>query len=140
MTTTPMPGWAALTLKALDDKVAAGPWSMMRTVLAAVAFPPWVIALRYDDGRPYLQVQDPNAVCNATGKPAPWSGRKWFLSLHMTETELVKTALKAVLAAVEHEALERFTYKGVTVFDPHIRVDDLVELRAVCPLDARAPQ
>lgn len=107
-------------------------------IVSLVKFDPWNITVRFDDKRPYLQVHDHNARCNVTGAFAPWSGRKWFLSLHITETEVVKTALKAVLSAQEHETLERFTYKGVTVFDPHISVVDLITIRETCPLDSRS--
>lgn len=107
-------------------------------IVHACRFPPWTISVhRGDQCRLYLQVHDETAVCNVTGKPEPWSGRKWYLSAHMTETEVVKTALKAVLSAVEHEALERFKYKDLTIFDPHLRVEDLLQIRLMRPLDAR---
>lgn len=43
----------------------------------------------------------------------------------MTRSEVVQTALKAVLAAVEHEAREFFTYNGRAIFGPHYDVDAL---------------
>jgi hypothetical protein len=108
-------------------------------IIRQCSFKPWTISVhRGDQCRIYLQIHDEAAVCNVTGKPAPWSGRKWYLSPHMTETEVVKTALKAVIAAVEHETLERFKYKDLSIFDPHIRVEDLIHIRLMRPLDARA--
>lgn len=56
--------------------------------------------------------------------------RKWLLSEHMTNSELVQTALKCVLTSIEHEARENFTYMGAPVFGPHFDVDDLVLLCA----------
>ena len=56
------------------------------------------------------------------------TGRKWYISPHMTKSEVVQTALKAVLAAEEHEAREAFRYKGSKIFGPHFDVDVLVEL------------
>jgi len=110
----------------------------LAAVVAACEFDPWDITIRFeDDGAPYLQVCDVMGVCNMSGQPNPWAGRKWRLSYHMTESEVVKTALKAVLAAAEHEALEQFKYKGETIFDPHINVDDLLRLRHTRPLDRR---
>ena len=47
----------------------------------------------------------------------------------MTDSEIVGTAFKAVLTAIEHEARERFTFKGVPVYDSHLNVHKLVELR-----------
>jgi hypothetical protein len=67
-----------------------------------------------------------------------WNGRKWFLSNHMTRSEVVQTAFKAVLTAEEHEAREHFKYRGQSIFDPHYDVDKLVELRSdVACLDLR---
>jgi hypothetical protein len=63
--------------------------------------------------------------------------RKWQLSFHMTPSEIVRTAWKAVLAAEEHEAAERFRYKGVMIYNPHFDVDALVEFAKGGNLTAR---
>jgi len=97
----------------------------------------WQIKVALDGPRPYLQVHDPAGVCNVTGTPLPWAGRKWFLSPHMTRTEIVQTAFKAVSTALEHEMREGFLFRGESVFDPHLDVDTLVEMRRKVPLDAR---
>lgn len=76
----------------------------------------------------YLQIKC-NGVCNVTGELQKWSGRKWQLSEHMTDQEIVQTAFKAVLTALEHEARELFKYKDVSVLDPHYDLEKLVELR-----------
>jgi hypothetical protein len=60
--------------------------------------------------------------------PTPWTGRRWLLSPKMTETELVYTAFKAILAAEEHEARECFLYEGVAVCGPHYSVRDIIDL------------
>jgi hypothetical protein len=36
--------------------------------------------------------------------------------------------------------LEKFTYKGVTIFDPHLSVEALAAARKEWPLDGRAPR
>ena len=58
------------------------------------------------------------------------SGRKWYVSRFSTDGEVVQTALKAVLTALEHEAREVFTYKGHAIFGPHFSIDALVQLAA----------
>lgn len=68
---------------------------------------------------------------------SPWSGRKWLLSAHMTTSEIVQTALKAVLTAEEHEAREHFIYDGQAIFGPHVDVDALWSLARYGHLDAR---
>lgn len=52
-------------------------------------------------------------------------GRKWRLSPHMTRSEIVQTALMAVLAAVEHEAREEFRYRGEAIYGPHHDIEAL---------------
>lgn len=75
-----------------------------------------------EQGR-YLQVQLPPDKDGIV-----WKGRKWQLSEHMTEGEVVQTALMACIAAEEHETREAFTYKGKAIFGPHLSIDKLLEI------------
>lgn len=97
--------------------------------LLEVSFGAWQFEVAKEGTRWFLRVVDPLGVCNVTGGPLPWNGRWWRLSRHMTDGEVVQTALKAVLTALEHEAREKFTYRGVSVFDSHLDIEKLVELR-----------
>jgi hypothetical protein len=76
-----------------------------------------------------LRVGDPNATDNVTGEPMAWKGRKWLLSEHMTDGEIVQTAFLATLTAIEHEIRETFTFRGAAIFDPHYDIQKLVDLR-----------
>lgn len=98
-------------------------------VLAQIECPGFDFVVRSSAGVLYLQVESPDGTCNVTGEPLRWRGRKWLLSLHMTDGEIVQTAFKALLTALEHEVREQFKYKDVSVFDPHYDIDRLVELR-----------
>lgn len=99
-------------------------------VLARCDHPDYSIHLGRDESRFYLQISNGRAgVCNVTGESWNWRGRKWFLSEHMTNSEIVGTAFKAILTAVEHEAREMFKYRGESIYDPHYDVEKLVELR-----------
>lgn len=69
-----------------------------------------------DGDRQYLQVSD--------GK---WTGRKWMLSLHMTDAEVIQTAMAAVLAWYEHEAREALKFRGKAIFNPHLSLEALLE-------------
>lgn len=73
-----------------------------------------------------------------SGVPTEQHGRKWLLSPHMTKSEIVQTAFKAVLTSEEHRAREHFTYKGKRIFGPHFDVDDLVAICENGKLDVRA--
>ena len=89
----------------------------------------WKFNIYLDETRPIMQIEC-DGICNVTGKPMKWKSRKWFLTPYMTKSEIIQTAFKAVLTAQEHEVREQFKYCGLSVFDPHYDVDELVKLRA----------
>lgn len=91
----------------------------------------WTAEFYFDTrGYWYLQVECAAGACNLTGEPYAWKGRKWLISEHMTEGEVVQTMFKAVMTAIEHEARELFLYKGLPIFDPHYDLEKLVEMRS----------
>ena len=96
-------------------------------ILRDVSFGEWEFMVRADGERPYLQIRA-YEPCNETGKLRRWQSRKWFLSPYMTKSEVVSTAFKAVMTAVEHETREKFTYYGAAIYAPHHNVDHLVGL------------
>ncbi len=76
----------------------------------------------------YLQVQFLEADnYDSNSAKEIQKGRKWLISQHMTKSELIQTALKAVITAEEHEIRELFTYKGAAIFGPHFDVDELLK-------------
>jgi hypothetical protein len=100
----------------------------MLMVLNDVEFRDWIFYLA--PGEDYLQVKffEHDKTNPDTGLPTLQHGRKWKLSKHMTKSELVLTAFKAILTAVEHEVREEFRYKGRAILGPHIDVDKLYEV------------
>lgn len=90
-------------------------------------FNDWDFHLRFTNDVPYLQIRftEPD---NYTGEMKEWGCRKWMLSYHMCDDEVLSTALKAVLAAVEHEAREQFKWKGQPIYRPHYSPHALYEL------------
>jgi hypothetical protein len=52
-------------------------------------------------------------------------GRRWLIEPGATPGEVVQSALKAVLAWEEHEARERFRYRGQSIFGPHLDLEAL---------------
>jgi len=106
-------------------------------VLHDIQFNDWIFDLRFDSGRPYLRVRFAGP-CSTTGRFQEWEGRKGFLSSPTSKSEIVQTAFKAVITALEHEARETFRYKGEAIFGPHFDCDLLVELcKRSDALDAR---
>lgn len=105
--------------------------SRLGRIMAALDLPfGWYPTATKENGVWILRVGDPNGIDNVTLAPLAWKGRKWLLSEHMTDGEIVQTAFLATMTAMEHEARERFTYKGQSVFDPHYDIEKLVELRS----------
>lgn len=77
------------------------------------------------NGRVFLQVTY-DAPCTKTGEVKEWHGRKWYLSEHMTDDEIVKTAWCALEAAVKHETMEGFKVDGIILFNPHVNYSVLL--------------
>jgi hypothetical protein len=92
----------------------------------------WKALFRYDTrGFWYHQVMDECPTCNVTGQTMDaWYGRKWLISEHMTDGEIVQTVFLAVQVAMEHETRELFKYKGQAILDPHYDIEKLVVLRS----------
>lgn len=56
------------------------------------------------------------------------ASRRWSLPWHACESEVLHTALLAVLTAEEHEARERFLFDGRAVFGPNHSIEALIAL------------
>jgi len=116
----------------MNDKLEY--WS---TLLSQIDFGDWNYGLYIDDKRPYLQIKftGPDSV---TGDIKDWSGRKWFLSYHMTDSEVVQTAFLATMTAMEHETREKFKWKGEPIFRPHFDIQALHEISRANRIDKRS--
>lgn len=55
----------------------------------------------------------------------PQNGRKWYVSPHSCDSEIVMTGLAAWLAWFEHEVRESYTFRGVRPGNPHWDVNAL---------------
>lgn len=77
--------------------------------------------------RLYLQVSY-HDKCRNTGEKKPWFGRKWYLSDHMTDDEVIKTSFAACKAVVDHEVMEGFTVDGIVLFNPHVSFESLLSV------------
>lgn len=100
-----------------------------RDVLDRIQFGEWRFLVEQRAEGAVLVIQVDEGICNVTGAAMSWRSRKWPLSIHMTDGEIVQTAFKAVMTAMEHEVREMFRYRGESIFDPHYDVEKLVELR-----------
>lgn len=98
------------------------------------------ILVKYDDkftyidnttgdkvGRIYIQLEY-NSACNKGEENDYWKGRKWYLSEHMTDDEIIKTCYVAFEACVKHEIMEGFKVDGKILFNPHINFEELLNI------------
>ena len=58
-----------------------------------------------------------------TGKYEWQTTRKWYISSHATDSEILQTILKLCLTSAEHRVRESFLYGGKRIFGPHIKID-----------------
>lgn len=102
----------------------------VRSILRKIKYLNWNFYLgQLQDGEMYLQVGFITRD-TSTGKSSIQHGRKWHISRHAVKSEIVNTALKAVITAVEHEARENFFYRGQDIYNTHWNVDILHNLMA----------
>jgi len=77
---------------------------------------------------PYLQIVF-RAPCINTGDVELQYCRKWILQYTMCDSEVIRTAFTAALAAFKHECEESFQYKGQLIYSPHTNVHELLAMR-----------
>lgn len=99
----------------------------IKEIISQVSYKDWTFRVDLQSGvTPFLQIVF-DEPCHFTGVMEKQHCRKWMLSFHMTNSEIVLTAFKAVMGAVEHEARENFEYKGEKILQPHFDLDYMVE-------------
>lgn len=102
----------------------------MLDVVAQISYPGFRFVVIHKSALAFLVIECPDGKCSEDGTDNAWRGRKWYLSEHMTRSEIVQTAFKAVLTALEHEARENFKFRDVPVLDPHLDLDNLALVRS----------
>lgn len=125
-------------IAAVLTKAQAEQYFRVEQLVQAIQYKDWVLKLRIDSLRAnalYLQWSF-IAPCAMNKAASMQKGRKWYLSPHMTDSEIVCTAFKAALTAEEHECREAFRFADRRIFNPHI---DIKALWNVCEIeDVRA--
>ena len=69
-----------------------------------------------------------------TGTPEVQHGRKWYLSEHMTDDEIIKGAFGAFERFIAHEVKEGFKVDGKRIYNPHTDFEELLKIceKEVC--------
>lgn len=115
--------------------------NLVANVLTQLHYPGLTFEATYEGNHWHIRVACLKGVCNETGKEWSWHGRWWRISNFTTKQEVVGTAFKALITALEHEARENFLYRGQPIYDGHLDVDYLADCMTMeDPLDRRAPE
>jgi len=77
--------------------------------------------------RLYIQLEY-NTPCTKTGEHLIWRGRKWYLSEHMTDNEIIFTAYSAYEMVLKHEMMETFKMDGIILVNPHVDYNELLKI------------
>jgi hypothetical protein len=59
-------------------------------------------------------------VCSPSGAPKTLTSRKYYISPHMLDDEIVQTGFLCLKTALEHEFRETFKVQGKAIFSPHL--------------------
>lgn len=116
-------------------QIAKTNWEI-QSLLSQIEYKDWDIVFREEGARPYLQIQF-MAPDSFTGVVEKQYCRKWMLSRFMTDSEIVRTAYKAIEAAVIHEMQEDFRFMKQPVYRPHMDIYAMLELSEAKRIDKR---
>lgn len=101
----------------------------LSAIVCKIAYKNWEFRI-HEKGSGFLIQAAWAAPDLKTGKMMIQKGRKWYVSPHACEGEIVRTAYKIIEAAELHEMQEQFKYCGQKIFDPHLHPEDLALLIA----------
>jgi hypothetical protein len=100
---------------------------VIKTLLRDIKFNDWVFRVGSMGDGHFIQCAFMAQDNMSRDRAVIWQkGRKWYVSPYAIDQEIIQTAFKAVVSAVEHETREQFIYRGVPIFNPHIDLDALV--------------
>ena len=112
-------------------------YAEMKDLIGAVNCGNYEFVLRTGgNSQPYLQIQCDDR-CTVSGEEYRWHGRKWTLSWHMTDSEVVQTCWLAAKTAMEHELRETFRWEGQPIFRPHFDIKALHDISQKECVDVR---
>ena len=90
--------------------------------------PDWSILYKTDSKGTFIQIEVVNSVDSVTKESTNWKSGKRYLSEYMCRQEIVGTVYSLIEAAEIHEMREWFRYKKVSIYNPHLDPDSLVEV------------
>jgi len=111
----------------------------IKALVGDVKYSDWDFLVKTNkDKTPYIQIKFwAKSNFSDSDKLELQSCRKWQLSYYMCDEEIISTAFKAMLAAVEHEARELFTWRDEPIYRPHLDIYTLHRISSENAVDKR---
>lgn len=98
----------------------------VRAVLQRVSVPGFEFIPEVMSGKLFVRIRKVE-LDQQRGVVEPMLGRRWLVEREASESDVVRTLLKAVLTWEEHEIRERFLFDGRRIFDPHVAYSSHVD-------------
>ena len=111
----------------------------VQKIVSLVKYKDWAF-LVMDKADGFLIQATFNGLDVDTGKVELQKCRKWYVSAHSCDSEIVRSMFLAVRQAEEHELCENFNYRGQQVYNPHLDMDSMADFIATKPLEKRTEQ
>jgi hypothetical protein len=105
-------------LVSFDKSLVKAHENKVRNVLADLSYEDWVLHVGVRAGMVYISAKF-IAPCSKTGNIETHQTRRWLIRPDAEEMEIVQTAFKCIITALEHEAREKFAYRGRAILGPH---------------------
>lgn len=97
----------------------------IQKIVAQCKFPDYHLTVIEVNGIPFIRASYLEAD-TVTGQMERQQTRQWTVEIHATKDEIVATCFKCVLTSMEHKTREWFTYQGVSIYQPHQSVEELM--------------
>lgn len=106
-------------------------------MVSDVQYRDWNFVIKKKGNGFLLQIQFWGEDTDHPGKYELQKCRKWYISPHSCDAEVVRTCFIAVKQAEEHELCERFRFMGKQIYNPHIDPVQLAEFVNKEPFQTR---
>lgn len=109
----------------------------VKKIISFIQYKDWIfVVLTKGDGF-LIQVQFLGEDTDGSGKTELQKCRKWFISQHSGDSEIIRSCFLAIRQAEEHELCERFLYKGQQIYNPHLDMDRMADFIIAKPFETR---
>lgn len=106
-------------------------------IISLIQYKDWkFVVLTKGDGF-LIQVQFMGEDTDGSGQMELQKCRKWFISQHSGDSEIIRSCFLAIRQAEEHELCERFLYKGQQIYNPHLDMDRMADFITAKPFEVR---